>query len=194
MRFIRIQPNDTMTEIQETLSGKNVISKLKKHILSSGNNNLMKLYSWTYENNTLECYGWHDGEAGFENKHEAIPSGVSDFLEENSSDKLLFGDIFMCLKKKKKYMELDIAYYGQIYQDLCQGFDSCESEEEEDELPTEEDKAFIVNDSDEEIVSANDTDDEELFEEKEDEEDEGSDSDCSWNDTSEDLDEDTTEY
>ena len=41
-----------------------------------------RLYTWNYNGETVHCYGWYEGEAGFENKHDLIPGGISDFLED----------------------------------------------------------------------------------------------------------------
>lgn len=179
MKIIRINIDDTMDEIdiKEKCSEKNIIGKIKKHITSTGNDNINKLYQWTYEDNIIECYGWHDGEAGFENVHELIPNGISGFLEENSSEKLLFGNIFLTLKNStKQFIDLPISYYGEIYNSLHQGFDTCEEEDDdnedddEDDIDNvdEEDNTFIEKDcddsEDDEYVPSDSFSDDELDE------------------------------
>ncbi len=52
------------------------------------------MYEWNNDDKKIIWYGWYDGDAGFENKHELIPNGISSFLEDESSEILLFGDIF----------------------------------------------------------------------------------------------------
>ena len=76
--------------------------RLIKCAKSQGNDSLKELYTWNYENTKIICYSWYDGEAGFENKHDLPPGGISPFLEEDSSVKLLYGDIFLCKLKDNK--------------------------------------------------------------------------------------------
>ena len=61
---------------------KNPINVLNKNKVSSGNDELKELYMWKYDSKIIKCYGWYDGEAGFENKHELAPNGSSSFLED----------------------------------------------------------------------------------------------------------------
>ena len=66
------------------------------------------MYVWNHDKKKIICYGWYDGEAGFENKHELIPNGNSPFLEDESSEILLFGDIFVVCMEKEKYIDFDV--------------------------------------------------------------------------------------
>jgi hypothetical protein len=160
MKVVRVKIDGTMDELELTSkSPKSFLKTLEKLAISKGTSFFKELYHWNSDGNTYYCYGWFDGESGFENKHELIPNGTSSFLEEDSSEILLFGDIFITCYKNKKMINLDISEYGETFGILCGGYDDCNSSDEEigeyDE-PDTEDEQFIVGD-DEEIIS-NETD------------------------------------
>ena len=101
MKIIRINKNGSMNELNLKIP-KNCLNVLKKNSVSCGNGNIKELYFWKYDDKNIKCYGWYDGESGFENKHELAPNGTSTFLEEDSSSKLLFGDLFiLCIDNEK---------------------------------------------------------------------------------------------
>ena len=175
MKCVQIYKDGTMDELELSfkktkikINLENIIKIFNKYSKSQGENNLKELYSWKYENKTIACYGWYDGEAGFENKHDLIPSGVSSFLEENSDEKLLFGDIFMISMEKKKYIDFCVSDYAELYELMFEGFDDCESDEElsedEEDEPNTEDEDFIVDDDDMECETDETYSDEELDE------------------------------
>ena len=92
MNLIRINGDGTMNDIIiEKMTKKNLIKSLTKNSISKGDGDLKELYKWKVGGGCdLICYGWYDGQAGFENKHDLPPSGMSDFIdEEDSSDKML---------------------------------------------------------------------------------------------------------
>jgi hypothetical protein len=154
MKLVRINTDDSMNEIS-IQSTKNIVSILSKDCTnSSGSSKLQELYTWNYNGETIYCYGWYEGEAGFENKHDLIPGGTSEFLEEDSSEKLLFGNIFLVKKNKQnKYVDFCVSDYAHLYNELFEGFDEChtdEEEDDEDEEPDEDDKDFIVDTDEEE--------------------------------------------
>ena len=154
MKLVRINTDDSMNDITIS-STKNLISTLTKDCTtSSGNSKLQLLYTWSFNGETIHCYGWYDGEVGFENKHDLIPGGTSDFLEEDSSEKLLFGNIFLVKKnKQKKYVDFCVSDYAHVYNELFEGFDECHTDEEEsddEEEPNDDDKDFIVDTDEEE--------------------------------------------
>lgn len=157
MKFVRINTDDTMNEISMN-QPKQIVPALTKLANSCGDSKLQQLYSWNFNGDIIYCYGWYEGEAGFENKHDLIPGGISDFLEEDSSEKLLFGDIFLVKKnKQKKLVDFLVSDYAAMYSELFEGFDECGSgdeEEGEEEEPNSEDEDFIVPDSDEESVDS----------------------------------------
>ena len=94
---------------------KKIIKHFNKISKSQGSDNLKKLYTWNFEDNKIICYGWYDGVDGFENNHELPQSGVSDFIDEDSSLKELYGDIFIIRIKDNKYLDItisDIVYFS----------------------------------------------------------------------------------
>jgi len=156
MKIVRINTDDSMNEL--TINNtKNIINSLSKISNSSGTTKLEELYTWNHKGDTILCYGWYEGEAGFENKHDLIPNGISCFLDGDSSEVLLFGDIFLVRKNKGgKYKDLCVCDYADVYTELFEGFDECNTDDDEEEGQPEEeeedaeDKDFIVNDSNEE--------------------------------------------
>lgn len=157
MRFVRINTDDTMNEISMD-QPKQIVPALTQLANSCGDSKLQQLYSWNFNGDIIYCYGWYEGEAGFENRHDLIPGGISDFLDEDSSEKLLFGDIFLVKKnKQKKLVDFLVSDYAAMYSELFEGFDDCGSDDEEEgeeEEPNSEDEDFIVPDSDEESVDS----------------------------------------
>lgn len=137
-----------------TKQSKQIVSALTKISNSSGHSKIQELYSWNFNGETIHCYGWYEGEAGFENKHDLIPGGISDFLEEDSSEKLLFGDIFLVKKNKEKNLiDFLVSDYANMYSELFEGFDECissDDNEDDSQSDDEEDDDFIVPDSAEE--------------------------------------------
>ena len=152
MKIIRVNKDATMNDIELKVTSKNLLSKLNKNAISKGNKEINELYKWIHNNTIVKCYGWYDGEPGFENKHELIPNGSSNFLEEDSSVQLLYGDIFLVCFKKNKIIDYTVPNYAELFNLIHDGFDDCSendfSEEEgEKEEETEEDKHFIIHDS-----------------------------------------------
>jgi len=171
MKLVRVKIDGTMDELETTLKNAKSLKNLEKLAVLKGTSPFKELYNWNSEGKIYSCYGWFDGEPGFENKHELIPNGNSAFLEEDSSEMLLYGDIFITCHKNKKSVDLDISGYGEVFGILCGGFDDCHTSDEEvvdSEEPDTEDEAFI-NDYEEEIES-NETDysEEELDEDEND--------------------------
>lgn len=155
MYCVKILKSDEMKEIK--IKEKNILKSLAK---ITTNNEINELYSWDYDNITTKCYGSYDGEPGLENKHELPPNGVSNFLEENSSEKILFNDIFILRFQKNKLINTTISDYGEFYNLVFNGFDDCISESDsylssdiEDELinhsETDEDFEIISDENDE---------------------------------------------
>jgi hypothetical protein len=132
MKIIRINKNGSMNELDLKIP-KNCLNVLKKNSISCGNGNIKELYFWKYDGKNIKCYGWYDGESGFENKHELAPNGTSTFLEEDSSSKLLFGDLFiLCLDAEKKYNDFGVDDYSMFYEIINEGFDNCSDTEDSD--------------------------------------------------------------
>ena len=132
MKIIRINKNGSMNELNLKIP-KNCLNVLKKNSISCGNGNIKELYFWKYDDKNIKCYGWYDGESGFENKHELAPNGTSSFLEEDSSSKLLFGDLFiLCIDNEKIYHDFGVDDYSMFYDIINEGFDDCTDSEDED--------------------------------------------------------------
>ena len=160
MRVIRINQDGTMHDINIPAGKKSIIKKLNNNAIKKGSTNLKELYKWSIEDKELYCYGWYDGDPGFENKHDLLPNGNSSFLcDEDSSEILLYGDIFIVALNKisKKLTDFCVSDYAAVYEILFEGFDDCNTDEEsedseeetlEEEEASEEDKQFINDNSD----------------------------------------------
>jgi len=126
MKLIRINKDGSMVDLELKLKKNSILPQLSKKSLSKGNGDICELYKWCYAGNNIVCYGWYDGDTGFENKHELIPNGSSSFLDENSSEKLLFGDLFLvCYNNKDKILDYCVTDYAEYYNIVFEGFDSC---------------------------------------------------------------------
>ncbi len=155
MKFVRINTDGSLDNLTMNKPTKHIIKCLEKYITSKGTTELQELYRWTYEDKIILCYGWYDGDAGFENEHNLIPNGNSPFLEEESSEKLLFGNIFLFAKTlDDKYTHFTKKNYEDAYNALFEGFDDCDDDSDDvddnidEDTEDEDDKDFIVNDSD----------------------------------------------
>ena len=162
MKCVQIHKDGTMDDldiskkrIMNKITLKNACKILSKLAKSQGNNSLQALYSWSYEGRTIHCYGWWDGEAGFENKHELPPGGKSSFLEEDSSVKLLFGDIYLVQCKSDKVIDFKVSDYGEFYNCIFGGFDDCDTETDEEDINTEEEDEDYIQPSENENENEN---------------------------------------
>ena len=114
MKVVQIKRDGSMDDVECKFNQKNICKTLTDISKSCGNDSIKLLYTWKYEHYGILCYGWYDGEAGFENKHDLPPAGNSNFLETDSSEQLLFGDLFI-VKKDNKYLSLEVSDYGEFY-------------------------------------------------------------------------------
>ena len=80
MKIVQIFKDGSMNDLECKFNLKNCCKVLTECSKSQGNNSLQELFKWNYEGSTIHLYGWYDGEAGFENKHELIPNGSSSFF------------------------------------------------------------------------------------------------------------------
>ena len=128
MKFIHIFKNGTMDEINYKAKNINV-NKLLKYFLkiskSQGTGDIKKLYTWEFDNSKIICYGWYDGDNGFENKHELPQSGISDFIDEDSSLKNLYGDIFII---KDNNLDINISDYSVFYSNMLKDYSDYETD------------------------------------------------------------------
>jgi transcription elongation factor S-II len=124
--------------------------------------------SYRYKGTFLFLFGFSDGKAGTENKHELPPP-----LDST----LYFGDILVVASKDESSYSKPVAFkvedYETFYTKMFGGFDELESDEEmEDTLDTEV-EAEVDGDADaNEIVGAVEEDDKDEDEEEDEDEDE----------------------
>jgi len=97
--------------------------------------NLEKLGNWDINKNKLIFYGYSDGKAGDENKHELPPP-----YENN----LYFKDIVVIKCVKDKLTELYEKDWLNYYEELYGGFDDVDTEEESYDDIDDTDDSFIV--------------------------------------------------
>jgi len=188
MKIIRINCDGTMNDITIDIKNKkNVYKSLNKNSISKGDGDIKELYRWKVNNGNYEmtCYGWCEGQVGFENKHDLPPSGVSDFIDDddNSDNKLLYGDIFILLSSNGNVKDIDVSGYANYYEVLFEGFDDCNTSDDElseEEEYNEEDKKFI-NDDDIDENSDDDSDYENSVEELDLDENDYTDDDSDYN-------------
>lgn len=88
-------------------------------------------YAW--KSNTLFLFGYTDGKAGSENKHELPPP---------HDTQLVFGDIVVLMSKDKRSFAKPLPIkqddYETFYTQVFEGFESLDDEEEVDEAEVEE--------------------------------------------------------
>ena len=158
MKIIRINSDGSMNDItiNAKITKKNILKYLNKNSVSKGEGDIKELYRWKVDNGNSEitCYGWCDGHPGFENKHDLPPSGMSNFIDDDDSSdkKLLFGDIFIILSSNSSFKDIDVSNYAEYYEILFDGFDDCNTSDDElseEEEYNEEDKNFINDDEEE---------------------------------------------
>ena len=144
MKVVQINKDGTMDEIRMRMNMKNTCKQLIKCAKSQGNDSLKELYTWNYENTKIICYSWYDGEAGFENKHDLPPSGISSFLEEDSSTILLFGSLFIVKKSKSNYKDIDVSDYSLFYSECFGGFEDLDDSEDGSEGESDDDNDHSI--------------------------------------------------
>jgi len=128
MKFIHIFKDGKMDEIEykdKKCNEKKLIKYFNKISKSQGSSDIKRLYSWNYDNSNILCYSWYDGENGFENKHDLPQSGVSDFIDEDSSFKKLYGDIFIL---KSDYTDITISDYSVFYSNQFENYSDYDSD------------------------------------------------------------------
>ena len=70
MKVVRINQDGTMHDINIQNGKKTIIKNLINNAIKKGLSNLKELFKWSIKGKELYCYGWNDGEPGFENKHD----------------------------------------------------------------------------------------------------------------------------
>jgi hypothetical protein len=123
----------------------------------------------------IQLWGWRDGKAGTENKHELPPP---------HDEVLLFGDAVIALVTGGSAVDFTAEAWAIFYDDAFGGFEELgdkdsedegvDEEDEEDDVEAEEDEA----DADEDESEVDEDEDEDEVEEEEEDEAEGADGDC----------------
>ena len=189
MKVVQVLKDGSMDETDLPELSTQLSKRLVKCSKSQGSCSFKELYEWVYGETIVRCYGWYDGDAGFENKHDLPPGGKSRFLDEDSSVQLLFGDLFMVRFRGTAILDFDISEYGEFYNLLFGGFDDCS-----DTSSTEEEPDYMSEDGDYIPLSGGDEGEEDGGDEgEEEEEDEGSIGSSEVDEDSE-LEEDSTDY
>jgi len=127
MKCIQIFKDGRMDEINI----KN-IKNLKDISINQGSDDIQELFKWNHENYIIKCYGWYDGVNSFENKHDLPSGGHSDFIDAESSEINLYGDIFIIKFIKDKIYDLTIEDYSVFYNDQFDIYSDFDSDNESD--------------------------------------------------------------
>ena len=174
MKIVQIYRDGKMNDIDHKINNKNIINILSENSNSNGSGEIKLLYKWTYENSEILCYGWLDGEAGLENKHELPPNGLSEITDNNSSEELLFGDLFLLKKVKTKFKDFEVSDYGEFYNIIFGGFDDCITDDDEEEEEEDYKDKYEEDEEDEDYNpdELTDNEEDELLEEYSDNDDE----------------------
>ena len=91
-----------------------------------------KIGSWSYQKGTLELWGYKEGRAGTENKHELPPPVDST---------LIFGDaIMIALNEAEEPANFTTAQYTKFYTQIFQGFESLDEDDDDDDDMDDEDE------------------------------------------------------
>lgn len=139
-------------EKSEKISEKHInnkkMSTIKKIIDSKANGKLEEINNWTDGDVVISLYGYSDGEAGDENKHELPPPVDS---------KLFFGDLVLVKEKSNQLTDFSKEEFKIFYEKYCGGFEDIESSEDENFDSEEIDK----EDSDSDYIPSSDHDSDE---------------------------------
>lgn len=128
---------------------------LKKYLKRTKAPNLIG--SWTWQKYKLFLYGYKEGRAGTENKHELPPP---------NDEALLFGDacvVASLLKNQNKPSPFTVDQYKKFYNTKFGGFEDIDGESADEEGDGEEDEEDVEGDDEEEELA-----EDELGEEEED--------------------------
>ena len=94
-----------------------------KNLLELKVNNVENLYTWKYNNSTIEIYGSLDSNKGIVNKHKLPPNGISNILDIESNKINLYGDIFIIKLINGKLQNYSIGEYGEFFSYLTEYYD-----------------------------------------------------------------------
>ena len=135
------------------------IKNLKDKSVNQGSDNIEELFQWNYDKYIIKCYGWFEGVNSFENEHDLPSGGHSDFIDMESSEINLYGDIFILKFIKNTLCDLTIEDYSVFYNDQFDTYSDFESDSDseiayEGEIEEIEEKNikennYIVDENDE---------------------------------------------
>lgn len=119
-----------------TLDSNNICKVLTGLSKKKGEGIISILFRWYIDSVEYICYGWITGCCVNKNIHNLLSDGIpsSDYIEIQSHQTILYGDIFI-LKKKNEYLPLKIEEYGIYYimqnmnDDECEPIESIEKKE-----------------------------------------------------------------
>ena len=138
VKFIIISKSqDVMNEeLDQEVTLKNIHELLQN---DRKDKDLKKLYTWDFEAEKIEMYGYVEGKEKDINKLE---------LPEPIENKLYYNElIFFSLNDENKHIDLDKEDFEDFYDIIFGGFDDIDSENfAEDEEDDEEDDDFVVFD------------------------------------------------
>ena len=101
------------------INTKTILKKQIKNILKNkGIGNAQELGSWPYNNNEVKIYGWENGNAGQENKHEIPPPHDTN---------LYFGDLLVVHSNKNNIINLTKKEYNKFFEEMYGGFEDIEA-------------------------------------------------------------------
>ena len=107
------------------IDNKTILKKQIKNILKNkGFGIAQELGSWAYNNNEVKIYGWEDGKAGKENKHEMPPP-----YDTN----LYFGDLLVVNLKKNDLINFTKKDYNIFFEEMYGGFEDIGDTESDSE-------------------------------------------------------------
>ena len=113
MKILCINIDNTINEI-DLIEFKS-IDCLNNITDTKGYDKMKKIYSWTYDDNDIEIYGWLLGDSLLKNNHILPPFGQSNIIEENSDEIDLYCNIYVLCKKNNKYIDYHIHDYGNFH-------------------------------------------------------------------------------
>jgi hypothetical protein len=112
-----------------------------------------KIGTWDYQKMKLDLWGYKEGRAGTENKHE-LPPPVDSVL--------IFGDaVLVATNEIDEPLNFTTAQYTKFYTAIFQGFESLDEDEEDDEEEEDEEEEDEVEEEEEEDLEVTETEVEE---------------------------------
>ena len=104
------------------IDDKIILRKQMKNILkNTGDGIAQELGSWTYNDNEVKIYGWEDGNAGQENKHEIPPPHDTN---------LYFGDLLVVNSHGKNLINFTKEDYNIFFEEMYGGFEDIGTDSE----------------------------------------------------------------